>query len=134
MLKPLLLKNKNVYQISLVMMAVLYIVAGLNHFRMPDFYVMMMPPFLPEPYFLVILSGVIEIALGIGLLIPKTRKLSAWGVIALLIAIFPANLYMFQESSGVFAHIPEWVLIIRLPFQLILIAWAYVYTKDFAQK
>lgn len=130
MLPQLLSKNKNVYQVSLVLMAVLYIVAGLNHFRMPEFYVSMMPPIFPEPHFLVLLSGVIEIALGAGLLIPRTRKLAAWGVIALLIAIFPANFYMFQERMGIFADVPEWVLILRLPFQLVLLAWAYVYTKD----
>lgn len=129
MLPQLLSKNKNVYQVSLVLMAVLYIAAGLNHFRMPEFYLKMMPPIFPEPYFLVLFSGVIEVALGLGLLIPKTRKLAAWGVIALLIAIFPANLYMFQERAGLFSEIPEWALIIRLPFQLILIAWAYAYTK-----
>ncbi len=129
MLPQLLSKNKKVYQLSLFLMAALYIVAGLNHFRMPDFYLRMMPPIFPEPYFLVLLSGVFEVALGVGLLIPKTRKLAAWGVIALLIAIFPANFYMFQERAGIFSDIPEWALIIRLPFQLILIAWAYVYTK-----
>lgn len=116
-------------------MAALYIVAGILHFIFPDLYVQVIPPFIPFPMAMVYLSGIAEIGLGAMLLHPRTRQLAAWGIIAMLIAIFPANIYMathtvpveggpaFLEDGDSFGR---WV---RLPFQALLIAWAYVYTK-----
>ena len=75
-------------------MAAFYIVAGVNHFRAPEFYVAIMPPYLPWHLELVYLSGVAEIVCGVGLLIPRTRVLAAWATIALLIAVFPANIHV----------------------------------------
>ena len=109
------------------LMGFLYVVAGLNHFRDPKFYVKMIQDFLPYPLEIVYLSGSIEIMLGIGVCIPATRSISAIGIILMLIAIFPANINMA-------IHAEEWkyspfLLYLRLPLQLLLIYWAYLYTK-----
>lgn len=113
---------------ALYVMALLYLLAGANHFRAPDFYLKMIPPYLPWPETLNSCSGAAEILLAVLLLIPATRTLAAWGVIALLIAIFPANFYMFQARETVFATLPPLVLLLRLPLQALLIFWAYLYT------
>jgi uncharacterized membrane protein len=115
--------------IGLYVMAVAYIAAGLNHFRAPGFYLKMMPPYLPAHGFLVAASGVAEVLLGVLLLPAITRPYAAWGVIALLIAIFPANLYMLTARETVFPDFPVWALWLRLPLQLVLIWWAWIYTR-----
>lgn len=109
--------------IGLYVMAGLYIVAGILHFVSPRTYLAIMPPYIPNPKRMVDFSGALEILLGIGLLFPQTRTLSAWGLILLLIAIFPANIYM--ATSGKFRKIPSWLLWARLPLQGLLIWWAY---------
>ena len=77
----------------------------------------------------VYISGVIEILLGLLLLLPETRKLAAWGLILLLLAVFPANIYHLS-SGGAGMGFPVWSLVIRLPVQFLLIYWAYGFTKD----
>lgn len=114
--------------VSLYLMAAFYVLAGVAHFRSPGWYLKIMPPGLPYPLELVYLSGAIEIGLGLALLVPATRIPAAWGVIALLVAVFPANLYHWQ-SGGAGMQIPAWVLAARLPFQGVLIAWAWVHTR-----
>ncbi len=108
-------------------MGLLYIAAGVNHFVHPDFYVKIMPPYLPWHLELVYISGVAEFLLGVLVLIPQTRSLAAWGLIALLIAVFPANLHM-ALNPDLYSNIPPAVLWLRLPLQGVLIAWAYWYT------
>lgn len=108
-------------------MAILYILAGLNHFRKPGMYIKIIPPFFKNPKTLNTLSGIAEIVLGILLLYSFTTKYAAWGIIALLIAIFPANLYMFQNKKAGFG-LPKWILFVRLPLQIVLIFWAFQYT------
>ena len=116
-------------------MGALYIVAGVMHFVIPDVYVQIVPPAFPRALELVYLSGVAEVALGIGVILPQTRRVAAWGLVALLIAIFPANVYM--ATSGVvltggptFIHDPsETVRWARLPLQVVLILWAWWYTR-----
>jgi uncharacterized membrane protein len=112
-------------------MAIFYVAAGVNHFVNPDFYVNIMPPYLPWHAELVLLSGVAEVLLGIAVLVPATRVLAAWGIIALLIAVFPANLHvavhdvpMLGSGQGV-----GWLNWVRLPFQGLLIVWAWWYTR-----
>ena len=112
--------------LSLYLMAFVYVAAGVNHFIRPKMYMAIMPPYLPAHHELVMLSGVAEVVLGIGLLFPATRSLSAWGLILLLIAVFPANVYM--ATSGRFRKIPRWLLWARLPLQGLLIWWAWQYT------
>jgi uncharacterized membrane protein len=110
-------------------MAAVYVVAGFFHFRSPGFYLPLMPPYLPYPVFLNYASGVAEILVGFALLSERTRVAAAWLVIAMLIGFLSVHLYMLQERSGKFARVPEFLLWIRLPAQLVLMAWAYVYTK-----
>ncbi len=113
--------------IFLYIMVLFYVAAGFNHFKNPGMYLKIMPPYLPQPQFLNYLSGAAEVILGLMLLWPASRGFAAWGLIALLIAVFPANIYMFQARNTVFASLPAWGLLIRLPIQLLLIAWAAVY-------
>ena len=109
-------------------MSVLYIIAGVNHLVHPRFYLKIMPAWVPSHSLLVLLSGIMEMALGMLLCIPVTRVYAAWGLIILLIAIFPANIQMMLNYRQ--QHNPQlWLAIIRLPLQILLIAWAYVYTK-----
>ncbi|MCW5807628.1 MAG: DoxX family protein [Deltaproteobacteria bacterium] len=100
--------------------------AGLNHFVDPATYEAMMPEALPAPGALVAISGVAEILGGLGLIHPTTRRLAAYGLIALFIAVFPANLNMAIHDLPLgTTHVPTWALWARLPLQLVLIAWAY---------
>ena len=99
-------------------------VAGANHFVHPDGYVAIMPPYLPAHLELVYISGVFEMLGGLGVLFSRTRKLAAWGLIALLIAIFPANVHMALHLEQ-FPDIPAWVLYARLLFHLVFIAWVW---------
>ena len=109
----------------LYLMAALYVVAGVNHFLRPRMYERIIPPYLPAPETLNLAAGAAEVVLGIALLFPATRLGAAWGIIALLVAVFPANLYMYQQ--GTFG-LPSWMLLLRLPLQGVLIAWAWWYT------
>lgn len=110
-------------------LGIAFIFAGINHFINPNFYVKIMPPFLPAPLFLVYLSGFFEIALGVLLLVPRFSRFAAFGLIALLIAVFPANIYM-AVNSHLFSEFSPTVLYARLPLQLLLIAWAFWYAKN----
>lgn len=116
-------------RIALYAMALFYIAAGMNHFRDASLYLRMMPPWIPAHELMVQLSGLAEVLLGLGLLFRKTRPFAAWGVIALLIAVFPANIYMYANRDTLFADIPATALLIRLPVQGLLIWWAYLYAK-----
>jgi len=115
--------------LSLYTMSIFYVLAGANHFRSTDLYLAIMPPFLPYHLELVYLSGAIEIILGLLLLVVKARKWAAWGIILLLIAIFPANIYHLTSGGGDLGT-PIWVLWTRLPFQILFIGWAYWHTRD----
>jgi uncharacterized membrane protein len=107
--------------------AMLFLVAGAGHFISPGPFVKIVPPYLPFAPELVFASGVFEVVLGVMLVIPQTTRLAAWGLIALLIAVFPANIYMYQHRE-LFGVSPL-VLLLRLPLQGILILWAWVYTR-----
>lgn len=111
----------------LYLMACLYFLAGINHFRNPKMYLRIIPPYLPNHKLLNYLSGAAEIILGALLIFPITKNYAAWGIILLLVAVFPANLYMFQNREASFG-LPKWILLLRLPLQLLLICWAYLYT------
>lgn len=112
----------------LYLMAILYILAGLNHFRNPGMYIKIIPSIFKNPKVINILSGTAEIVLGILLTLSFSTHIAAWGIIALLIAIFPANLYMYQNKKASFG-LPKWILFVRLPLQFVLIFWAYQYTQ-----
>ena len=104
-----------------------FIAAGVAHFVAPAFFLKIMPPYIPFHHFCVAFSGAMEILLGVMLLIPRTRKLAGWGLVALLIAVFPANLYVYQHQE--MFPLPAVVHLARLPLQGLLIAWAYRYTR-----
>ena len=112
----------------LYFMSALYIVAGSIHFLRPKFYKPMMPPYIPYHDFCIFISGVIEIALGLLLLIPKTQSLAAWGVIAFLVAVMPVHINMIQERKNKFKNINPIFLYTRPFGQLILAYWAFLYT------
>jgi len=119
----------------LYVMGGFYVVAGAMHFVFPALYAQVIPPVFPRPLALAYLSGVAEVALGVGVLYPRTRRLAAWGIIALLVAIFPANVYMATSEvviTGGPAFIGDpsstarWA---RLPFQAVFVLWAWWYTR-----
>ena len=113
--------------ISKFVLAIFMIGAGIMHFVNPAFFLKIMPPYLPLHNELVLLSGVCELLLGILLLVPAYSRWAAWGIIALLIAVFPANLHVFQHQELLQA--PPLVHLLRLPLQGIFILWAYWHTR-----
>lgn len=110
------------------LIGVFFVLAGINHFINPGFYLKIMPPYLPWHLFLVYLSGFFEIVLGGMILIPALTRIAAWGIIALLVAVFPANIHM-AVNPGLYPDISPIALWLRLPLQGVLIAWAYWYTR-----
>lgn len=110
------------------LLGLLFLAAGVNHFLRPGLYVSIMPPYLPWHLPLVYLSGAAEAALGVLLLVPRVRVAAAWGLVGLLIAVFPANVHM-AVNSQLFPAIHPAVLWARLPLQGVLIAWAYWFTR-----
>jgi uncharacterized membrane protein len=113
------------------LLIVAMVLAGLNHFRTPAVYVAMMPDALPRPLELVYISGVFEILGGLGLVFPRTRRLAGWGLIALFIAVFPANLNMAIHHLPLGDRaVPAWALWARLPLQAVLIAWAWWVSRE----
>ena len=109
-------------------MSFFYIWVGIQHFIYPDWFVQIMPPYIPFHYEAVYLSGVFEIILGTMLLFEKTRFLAGWGLILLLIAVFPANIYAAQ-TNGIAMGTSAAIAWGRLPFQAVFIALAYWHTK-----
>ncbi|MBJ6107550.1 DoxX family membrane protein [Hymenobacter sp. BT523] len=109
--------------LSRVALALLFVAAGVWHFAHPATYLAIMPPQLPQPLALVYASGIFEVLGGLGLLLRPTRKLAGWGLLALLVAVYPANMYMalIHEKLG----IPGWVAWGRLPLQLPLLWWVW---------
>jgi uncharacterized membrane protein len=100
-----------------------FVAAGLNHFRVPAMYVGMIPPWLPYPYFLNAVAGMSEVLGGIGVVFPRFRLAAGWGLIALLVAVLPANFHvalMGQMPGFNFSPVTLWL---RLPFQAVLMAW-----------
>jgi uncharacterized membrane protein len=103
---------------------VVFVAAGALHFVRPRMYESIMPPFLPAHGALVAISGAFEILGGVGVMLPATRASAGWGLIALLIAVFPANLYMASDAKFD-AIAPRWALLARLPLQFVLVYWIY---------
>jgi uncharacterized membrane protein len=116
--------------IGRVLLSVLFLVAGTMHLVAPQAYLRIVPPYLPAPFALVYISGAAEILGAIGLQIPATRRAAAWGLVALLIAVLPANIYMATAhlpAPGVMGH--SWAQWLRIPMQAPLIYWAWLYTR-----
>ena len=113
--------------LSLVLMAAFYVYAGIAHFRAPKFFLHITPSWVPMPEKVNIFVGSIEVLLGVCLLIPESTSYAAIGIIALLIAVFPANVYHFQQSFKKNKHF--WATLIRLPIQGLLIYWAFTFVN-----
>ena len=122
------LPERRVKRLSLLSLAAFFIAAGSNHFANPDFYFGIMPPYLPAHRELVYLSGFFEILGGIAVLVPGVRVLAGWGLILLLLAVYPANLHMAIHPE-LFPDLPAFGLYARLPLQVPLVAWAYWATR-----
>src|SRR5437868_853013 len=111
------------------LMGALYVAAGINHFWRPGFYLNIIPLYLPAHEFLVQLSGVAEILLGVGVCFEATRRISAWLIIAMLVAFLLVHVDMLQHHADRYAGLPLWGLWARLPLQAVLIYWAWRYTR-----
>ena len=115
--------------ITIILMAYFYISVGIKHFTEPEWFLQIYPPFLPFGLAAVYISGFFEVLFGVLLLIPKTRYHAAWGLIVLLIAVFPANIYLAYTNGAAMDISPElaWG---RLPFQVLFIGLAYWHSDD----
>ena len=112
--------------VSRVALALFFIVAGTAHFITPAPYLAIVPTYLPWPAAVVALSGVAEILGGLGVCFRTTRRAAGWWLIALLIAVFPANIHAISTGMIIGGHaMPVWILWARLPFQLLFIVWVY---------
>ena len=112
---------------ALLSTTAMFILIGLTHLRKPEALMYMIPRFFPNPWLLVLLSGVSEIALAIGLLFSETRTVSAWGLILLLVAIFPANINVAVNNLPPPGGLPAkpWYVWSRLLFQPVYILWIW---------
>lgn len=127
-------RSKRSAKIGGVVLGIVFIAAGTLHFMIPQAYIRIMPPYLPRPGLLIDISGVAELLGGLGLLVRDTRRAAAWGLFALLFAVWPANIYMAT------AHLPfhgvmgqSWAQWTRVILQIPLIYWAWLYTRRVEQ-
>lgn len=109
------------------LLAIFILASGVMHFTNSAFYLSIMPPYIPWHLAMVYISGLFEIVLGLMLMVPKFTRLAAWGIIALLIAVFPANIHMALHTE-LYSYISPIALWLRLPLQGVFIAWAYWFT------
>lgn len=109
------------------LIGILFVLAGMNHFWKPKIYERILPPYIPAPGSMVIISGIVEMILGFMIMNKNSQTEAAWGIIILLILFIPVHIYMLQNEKAAM-KLPKWVLILRLPLQFALIYWAYLYT------
>ena len=109
------------------LLGLILIIAGVAHFKYPKVYLKIMPPYIPAPNSMVLLSGIVEMILGFMLLNPGAQKIAGWGIIAMLLSFLPVHVYMLQNEKASL-KMPKWLLILRFPIQLGLMYWAYQYT------
>ena len=115
--------------ISVYVMGIFYTIVGIKHFQDPSWFVQIVPPILPYKYELVYISGFFEVLLGILLMIPRFQSIAAKGLMALLICVYPANIYLAQ-TNGVALGISPLIAWGRLPFQFVFIGLAYWHLKE----
>ena len=123
--------KKNILKLFVILMGLSYVWIGCQHFTNPSFFFKIVPPYLPFPLKLVYISGGFEILFGLGLLFKKTRFYASWGLVFLLIAVYPANIYLAfnevpQKAIDISSLMASWV---RLPIQFVLIGLAYKASK-----
>lgn len=107
-------------------LALLFIVSGIFHFKKPKMYLKIMPPYLPFPKALVVISGIAELTAGIGLFLFNSQRIAAWAIIGMLIAFLPVHIHMLTDIKASMG-LPKWVLTARIPLQLVFIYWAFQY-------
>jgi uncharacterized membrane protein len=112
--------TSNVKRTGLILVFLWFLLGGVAHFSLTDTEMRIVPPYIPWPRAAVLVSGVFELLGAIGILIPKTRRAAGIGLFLLTIAVTPANVYMLQHAE--LFHVPRWALIVRLPFQVVLLA------------
>ena len=110
-------------------LAIVFVLAGIYHFINPSIYLRIMPPLLPAPLFLIYLSGFLQIVFGALLSVQKFTRRAAWGIIALLLAVFPANIYMAMNTE-LFPEVNPILIWLRLPLQFVIIGWAFWFTSE----
>lgn len=118
-------------KISLLLLMLLYVGAGINHFWHPAFYYSIIPSYLPNSYLINIAAGTTEIVLGMLLIFPSTRKVAVYLIISMLIAFIPVHTYMIQKGGCMneIVCIPLWEAWLRLALQPVLILWAWWHRK-----
>ena len=123
--------SSRIFKFFLWVYALLYILAGFNHFRSPSGYCEIMPKWIPYHLFFVYLSGILEILFGIMLLFKRTRKLAGWFIISMLLAFLPVHIDMIQQAPFLLGtiKITPFIAWVRIPFQLFFMWWAWIYTK-----
>lgn len=117
-----------------ILLAIFFIGAGINHFRDPDFYISIMPDYIPQPEFMVYASGVTEVIAGIMLLVPALSVWGAWFIIAHLVVFFTVHFWMIQHASDRYAEMPLWQLWLRIVIQVVFIVWAWWFVTPDAGK
>lgn len=125
-----------IYKVFLIIYGVFYLVAGINHFRSTAGYLAIMPNWIPFQLFMVYCSGVAEVLLGIVLLIRKTRIVAAWLIILMLLAFVPVHIDMILKAPFMMGtrEITPFIAWLRIPIQVLLIFWAWIYTKKAVQR
>jgi len=116
-------------KIVLFGLAAFFINVGVDHFVNPEFYLSIMPPAFPLHLEAVYISGFFEVLGGVGVLIPRLRKIAGWGLVALLVAVYPANIYMAITPEA-FPEASVALLYVRLVFQFLFFYWAFSVTKS----
>ena len=117
---------------SLLLLIILYVSGGINHFVHSEAYLPIIPDYLPYPMVINIASGILEIILGAILIFSKSRAFAAYGIIILLVLFIPTHIYMIQKGGCMSEAIciPNWAAWIRLfPLQFLLMAWAWGHRK-----
>ena len=127
-IKLLQLPESQTKKVLLFAFSIFFIGAGLDHLVNPEFYLSIMPPIFPMHSEAVLISGVLEIVGGIAVLMPVLRRAAGWGIFVLLIAVYPANIYMALYPE-LFPSIHLGVLYFRLPLQFLFLYWAYSVTR-----
>ena len=122
-------------KLTILLISILYITIGINHFLKPNFFLEIVPPIIPLKLEVVFISGFFEIILGVLILFKKTRKLASLLIIVLLVAVFPANIYLYiSETPRIYLNITKSQALFRMPFQLSLIIISYWHSRDDSSK
>ena len=126
------MRYRSIFKVlCLFVLSFLYLSVGVKHFTNPNFFLAIMPPYIPYHKFMVYLSGILEIVFALMMVFKKTRFYGCWGIIFLLIAVFPANIYLYNsEIPQKILSITKHEALIRLPYQFPLLLFAFWHSKE----